>query len=541
MKKKKVVVYCRVSTDHDDQKNSLENQRLFFEDYVEKEKNWDLVGIYADEGISGTSLKRRNQFNKLIRDAHKKSFDIILTKEVCRFARNTVDTLEKTRELKRLGIEVKFIIDNISTFDTDGELRLTIMAGMAQDESRRISERTQFGVIQSMKKGVAFGNIVYGYDYVRDEITGKKTKLVINEEEAKVVRQIFNSYLNEGKGAYSIAKDLKEKGVKIKRPRNKEESTDWRNGTILDILKNEKYVGDLKQRKTYTVDYLEHIKKQNNGEVEYIYIKNHHPPIISRELFDKVQVELKRRSDMYSQKNRSKYSNKHTFSGKLVCGICSASYVGGQHKERKDGTQLRTWRCYTGVNYGRKHIVNNEEVGCNNDRVNDLVLKQCFSKALAEIVDNKEEIKKDVETILRKILKKTQDDTIEVDTLENEKIKLLKQKEKLLDLCLEEVISSSEYKRKSNKIEEQIENINVKISEQNNKIRIKENIDEIIEKARREVNKILSIKEFSKSVCKEVVDKVVIHSKTKFDFYLRGINDPYFFEQKGNILSSYHW
>lgn len=338
MKKKKVVVYCRVSTDHEDQKNSLENQRLFFEDYVEKEKNWDLVGIYADEGISGTSLKRRNQFNKLIRDAHKKSFDIILTKEVCRFARNTVDTLEKTRELKRLGIEVKFIIDNISTFDTDGELRLTIMAGMAQDESRRISERTQFGVIQSMKKGVAFGNIVYGYDYVRDEITGKKTKLVINEEEAKVVRQIFNSYLNEGKGAYLIAKDLKEKGVKIKRPRNKEESTNWRNGTILDILKNEKYVGDLKQRKTYTVDYLEHIKKQNKGEVEYIYIKNHHPPIISRELFDKVQVELKRRSDMYSQKNRSKYSNKHTFSGKLVCGICGASYVGGQHKERKDGT-----------------------------------------------------------------------------------------------------------------------------------------------------------------------------------------------------------
>ena len=183
---KRVVVYCRVSTDHEDQKNSLENQRLYFEEYVKQHKDWKLVEIYADEGISGTSLKKRADFNRMYRDRLKNKYDIVLTKEVCRFARNTVDTLEKTRELKKLGIEVRFIIDNISTFDTDGELRLTIMAGLAQDESRRISERVQFGVIQSMKKGVAFGNIVYGYDFVRDPITGKKTKLVINEKEAKM-------------------------------------------------------------------------------------------------------------------------------------------------------------------------------------------------------------------------------------------------------------------------------------------------------------------------------------------------------------------
>lgn len=259
--KKRVVVYCRVSTDHEDQKNSLENQRLYFEEFVRQHKDWVLVEIYADEGISGTSLKKRNAFNRMYRDGCKKKFDIILTKEVCRFARNTVDTLEKTRELKKLGIEVKFIIDNISTFDTDGELRLTIMAGMAQDESRRISERTQFGVIQSMKKGVAFGNIIYGYDFVRDEITGKKTKLVINEKEAEVIRDIFNMYLIERKGAYTIAKILKQRGIEIKRPRNKEKSTDWRERTILDILQNVKYIGDLKQRITYTTDFLEHTKK----------------------------------------------------------------------------------------------------------------------------------------------------------------------------------------------------------------------------------------------------------------------------------------
>ena len=230
---KRVVAYCRVSTDHEDQKNSLENQRAYFEEYVGGHKDWKLVEIYADEGISGTSLKKRNAFNRMYRDGAKKRFDIILTKEVCRFARNTVDTLEKTREFKKFGVEVRFIIDNISTFDTDGELRLTIMAGMAKDESRRISERTQFGVIQSMKRGVAFGNIVYGYDFVRDEITGKKTKLVINPREAEIVKEIFKMYLIYGKGAYTIAKELQKRGVNIKRPIYMENSTEWREGTIL--------------------------------------------------------------------------------------------------------------------------------------------------------------------------------------------------------------------------------------------------------------------------------------------------------------------
>lgn len=216
-----------------------------------------------------------------------------MTKEVCRFARNIVDTLEKTRELKRIGIEVRFIIDNISTFDNDGELRLTIMAGMAQDESRRISERVQFGVIQSMKKGVAFGNIIYGYDF-------KDGQLYINQEEAKIVRMIFHWYLVEGWGAYTIANELKKMSVPIKRPRNKTHSTDWRNGTVLDMLKNVKYVGDLKQRITYTVDFLEHRKKFNDGELEFIYIRDHHEPIIDRETFEKTQQELERRSKLYS-------------------------------------------------------------------------------------------------------------------------------------------------------------------------------------------------------------------------------------------------
>ena len=189
----RVAVYARVSTDHEDQKNSVENQELYFKDYISKENGWQLYKMYADEGISGTSLKHREQFNRMIEDARQGKFDIILTKEVCRFARNTLDTLEKTRELKKLGVEVRFLIDNISTFDSDGELRLTIMAGLAQDESRRTSERVQFGVIQQMKKGVAFGNIMYGYEF-------KNGQLFVNKKEAEMVRKIFHWYLDRSYG-----------------------------------------------------------------------------------------------------------------------------------------------------------------------------------------------------------------------------------------------------------------------------------------------------------------------------------------------------
>lgn len=537
---KKVVAYCRVSTDHEDQKNSLENQRLYFEEFVGQHKDWKLVEIYADEGISGTSLKKRNAFNRMYRDGSKKKFDIILTKEVCRFARNTVDTLEKTRELKKWGIEVRFIIDNISTFDTDGELRLTIMAGMAQDESRRISERTQFGVIQSMKKGVAFGNIVYGYDFVRDEITGKKTKLVINEKEAEVVRDIFNMYLIEEKGAYTIAKILKQRGIEIKRPINKEKSTDWREATILDILQNVKYIGDLKQRITYTTDFLEHTKKVNEGEVDFIYVENHHEPIIDKKTFEATQKELERRSNLYKHE-KSKYTNMHTFSGKLVCACCGASYVGGENRKRKDGTIRKTWRCYTATKYGKKHTKNNEEIGCDNDRVNNEVLKECFTKSLQAIVSNKEEIAKDIEEYIKGAVKKSENETKIIDILAKEKEQLNKEKNKLLDLCLKEIISEEMYRAKNNELENKIKKINKEISEQEDKKQIRDNIDEIIANVRKVVYNILSIKKFSKSVCRELVDKVVIYNARKFDFYLKGYTDPYIFENKSNILYLQRW
>ena len=334
---KRIAVYARVSTDHEDQKNSVENQELYFKDYIAKEEEWELYKMYADEGISGTSLKRREQFNRMMADAMQNKFDIILTKEVCRFARNTVDTLEKTRQLKNIGIEVRFLIDNISTFDTDGELRLTIMAGLAQDESRRTSERVQFGIIQQMKKGVVFGNIMYGYDF-------KNGKLVVNKKEAEMIQKIFHWYLDDGYGGHKICTKLKEEKYEIKRPKNPKNKYNWGADTVYGILRNVKFVGDLKQRLTYTTDFLEHKSKKNKGEVEFIYIKNHHTPIIDRELFEAVQVEMARRSKMYKT-DENNYSNWHGLSGRIVCGKCGNGFIRSYGKTRQDGSNRHCWKC----------------------------------------------------------------------------------------------------------------------------------------------------------------------------------------------------
>lgn len=300
---KRVVAYCRVSTDSTDQANSLQNQKGYFERHIKDNEEWELIKIYADEGITGTSTKKRKQFNQMIKDAEMGKFDIILTKEVSRFARNTVDALQYTRELKAKGIEVYFLLDNISTADKDGELRLTIMSSLAQEEARKISERCTWGARRSMEKGVVFGNIILGYHL-------KNGKLTVNEEEAKIVREIFHKYLYEEKGFFTIGRELMDKGIKTSRGNGK-----WYPTTIKAVLTNEKYVGDLKQGKTYIPNYLEKKTKVNKGEREFVIIQNHHEPIISREEFDKVQEEIKRRhKETVKDDCPRKHSSKYAFS-----------------------------------------------------------------------------------------------------------------------------------------------------------------------------------------------------------------------------------
>ncbi len=321
--------YCRVSTEREDQLHSFAAQQRFFRQYIERQDGWELYEIYADEGISGTSTRRRTQFQRMIADAGEGKFQLILTKEVSRFSRNLLDTIRYTRELKRMGVGVLFLNDNICTLDPDAELRLSIMASIAQEESRKTSERVKWGQTRQMERGVVFGHSLLGY-------TVRNGKILVEPEGAEIVRQIFYKYGIEKKGTTVIARELEEAGIC-----SGSGKAQWSNSHILKILKNEKYAGDLIQKKTITPDYLTHEKKRNCGEEEPVILRNHHEAIISRELWKTVQEELNSRR---KPANSPSKSVRHTFSGKICCGECGANFV-SRLKYRKDGTCYRRWQC----------------------------------------------------------------------------------------------------------------------------------------------------------------------------------------------------
>lgn len=334
----RVAAYCRVSTDKEDQANSFESQQSYFKEYISKNPDWTLYEIYADEGISGTSTKKRREFNRMIRDAKEGRFQLILTKEVSRFSRNIVDTLSYTRDLKRIGVAVEFVTDNINTMDGDGELRLSIMATLAQDESRKTSNRVIWGQTRQMEKGVVFGRSMLGYDV-------NNGKLTVEPHGAEIVRLIFQKYAVEQVGTSEIARFLTRQGYRTYLGSRK-----WKSTAVIKILKNEKYVGDLVQKKTYTPDYLTHEKRTNKGQVPLIRLENHHEPIITREIWDLAQARMQKNNKHGSGDDG--HSNRYVFSGKIKCAQCGASFV-GRMRVLKDGTKIRRWSCGTAVSEGR--------------------------------------------------------------------------------------------------------------------------------------------------------------------------------------------
>lgn len=301
----RVCAYCRVSTDKNDQLNSAENQYRFFKEYIEKNPEWELVEVFSDYGLSGTTTKNRTEFNRMIESALSGEIDLIITKEVSRFARNTVDALSFTRLLKSHNVGVFFLTDNINTLNSDGELRLALLSTIAQEESRKTSQRVIFGQTQSMKRGVVFGNGLYGYKL-------NKGILTINEEQAKTVKKIFELYTKQNLTPTEIAKRL-----------NKTDSKFWHSETIRKMLKNEKYCGDLVCRKQITTDYLNHTRVKNDNPK--ITIKNHHPRIISRSTFQKAQKLIN--------------TKKYFLSGKIKCEECKKTLI------RHSANSFVGWRC----------------------------------------------------------------------------------------------------------------------------------------------------------------------------------------------------
>lgn len=280
----RVAAYCRVSTLQEDQRNSLENQRRYFSEYISRQPDWELVEVYADEGLSGTSSDRP-AFRRMLAAAAEEKIDLILTKEVSRFARNTVDTLAYTRLLRRQGVGIVFIGDHIDTRQNDGEFRLTIMASVAQEESRKISERVKWGQQRSMERGVVFGcDNIYGFSLRGGELT-------VKPEQAAVVREVYRRFLMDGKGTYIIARELTAEGI----PPPSGKGKSWSSTMVLRLLRGEKYCGDLLQRKSCTPDFLDHRKVKNEGQSPQVYLRDHHEAIVPRSMFEAVRRELDRR------------------------------------------------------------------------------------------------------------------------------------------------------------------------------------------------------------------------------------------------------
>lgn len=310
-----MAAYCRVSSEHEEQLNSFENQVDYYTKYISSKPEYELVDIYADEGISGTNTKKRAGFNRMIDDARAGKIDYIITKSISRFARNTADSLTNLRILRNLGINVFFEKENINSLEATGELLITILSSLAQEESRNISENCKWGIRSNFQKGKVHLNATYflGFDKTPEG------KFVINEEEAKIVRRIFDSFL-EGMSYTQIGKMLREEGIQTARG-----TTSWAANNIKAMLMNEKYKGDACMQKTYTSDFLTKRLKKNNGELPQYYLEDFCEAIIPKERWEATQLEVERREayiDELHVRNYGYCKSDNPFIAKVVCGKC---------------------------------------------------------------------------------------------------------------------------------------------------------------------------------------------------------------------------
>lgn len=347
-KQLRVAAYCRVSTDSDEQEMSFGAQVEYYTDKIMRNPEWSLAGIYADEGISGTQAAKRPDFMKMIRQCRKGNIDLIITKSVSRFARNTVDCLNYVRELKALGVAVIFEKEGLNTMNTTSEIYISMHGIFAQSESESLSGNVRMGKAISAKKG----NVAFSYKNFLGYRRGDDNKPEIDPEQAEIVRFIFDRYL-----AGDSLKMLKE-ALEIKKIPSPTGKETWSTTTIHSILTNEKYKGDALLQKTYVVDCITHKSKRNDDRPQY-YVENNHPPIVSREIFDKVQEEMARRAskrkvkEVGTKTELGKYSSKYALIDLLICGHCGTPYR--RCTWSKKGKKKIVWRCISRLDYGKKY------------------------------------------------------------------------------------------------------------------------------------------------------------------------------------------
>lgn len=441
----RVTFYARVSTDRYEQLNSLENQVMYFKNFIKSQGNWTFIEGYIDEGISGTSTKKREEFLKMIDDAKKKKFDLILTKEISRFSRNTLDSIKYTQELLISGVGVHFLSDNINTFQPDSELRLTIMSSIAQEEIRKLSERVRFGYKRSVEKGIVPGsNNIYGY-------TKNKGKLVVDEEQAKFVKLIFEIYVSENIGVHKLGfKLFEEYGV-----------TNYSGkpiaGTVIkNIIRNPKYKGYFCAHKETTVDYHDRKRKRFKRDEWIVYKDNETcPPIVSEELWDKANEILDARSKKHDQINKNNKYNKFAFSGLMHCYYDGATFVRGTYQIGKGDRSRRRkfWACNNYRIHGKK-----KTEGCNSPVIYYEELVEVCKKILKMMLTCQDDLISEINDMISDIRTK-KDYKREIKQVEDKTFKINNEKKELIMMRMRKEIDLKEYNSLKDDLDKQIETL----------------------------------------------------------------------------------
>ncbi len=500
----RVCFYARVSTDKDEQLHSLQSQISFFNDYISKVPNWCFIGSYIDEGISGTQVKKRDEFLRMIEDARIHKFDLILTKEISRFSRSTLDSIKYTQELLSNGVGVYFLNDNINTILPDSELRLTIMSSIAQDEVRKLSERVSFGMKRSIDNGVVLGcSNIYGY--VKD-----KGKLVIDDEQAKMIKIIFDRYANTTDGLSKVSRYLFSLGYKS------------RNGKRIDttiltrIIENPKYKGYYCGHKSKVLDYRTKQKKRLN-ESDWIIYKDYEnvPPIVSEELWERANVKLKERQDSFTNRtiNKVVFQNRYTYSGKIYCGCHNLTYHRSSAGKRKNNP---VWECQV---YRKESLK-----GCSNPRVFEFELDEVFKDMFNKLFKRKNTIFDEILSECKKYLE-TNNSELNTKNLESKIIVLNNKKDKLLELVIEEYLSKEDYKKQVDLINEDLTIYQTKMNELKSNKKDKNNIENKISEIKNALEKCLEDNECYSDVFNELIDRIIVHKQNdkqiKLDIFIK--------------------
>ena len=379
MRPKRVAAYCRVSTDREEQEHSFETQKAMYTEMIMMKPTWQMAGIYADEGITGTVAKKRPGFMKMIEDCRKGKIDMIVTKSVSRFSRNNLDCLMYVRELKQLGIPIIFEKEGINTIQVSSELLLTLFGALSQAESESISMNVKLGIRQSLKNG----NVRFSYKTFLGYRKGADGQPEIVPEQADIVRRIYNDFL-AGATYLEIAKRLTEEHVPTMGGGNR-----WFSERIKSILKNEKYKGDALLQKTYITDPISKRVKKNNGELPMYYVENSHPAIIERRIFDRVQEEIARRAGKKKVKQTGtktelgRYSGKYALTELLYCGECGTPYR--RCTWSRNGKKKIVWRCVSRLDYGKKYCKNSPSV--EESRLHNAIAAAITKKANSEEIN----------------------------------------------------------------------------------------------------------------------------------------------------------